>query len=354
MGRPWLYVINIWKGFQGLCTLFSLLGLFQRAAFRWERQTSSGSHWCPKNRQQDDSKLPSKQKLSESWLWISGVHLEDGQDATVSEVALVRVVLGVSHTSEDLESFADTNPASLWAEHLDHGGLEGTVGDSWPVHHPSGQVGHALHHKGIQSHHCKLLLRQQTNTNRLLASAATGREAPRAASVPGSYRTRTSSCWTASWWPRIQRTTLQKSAQTNQSEDLWQSWCLRLFTDQLLYHSSRAAAHTEPPRVQDVHGNLATQRQKSANSSSTVHSETPHLWLLPWNHLLLRQSRSPQAPGRYRRTLHRLRREQIPQWREYQGVHLENRSPQPYCWSPGCPVCPQACRWWRPRKPSPQ
>lgn len=45
-------------------------------------------------------------------------HLKDGQDATVSEVALIRVVLGVSQPSEDLKSLADTNPASLRAEHL--------------------------------------------------------------------------------------------------------------------------------------------------------------------------------------------------------------------------------------------
>lgn len=46
------------------------------------------------------------------------LHLKDGQDATVSEVALIRVVLGVSQPSEDLKSLADTNPASLGAEHL--------------------------------------------------------------------------------------------------------------------------------------------------------------------------------------------------------------------------------------------
>lgn len=44
---------------------------------------------------------------------MSGVHLKDGQDATVPEVALVRVVLGVAQTSEDLKSLADADPASL-------------------------------------------------------------------------------------------------------------------------------------------------------------------------------------------------------------------------------------------------
>lgn len=46
------------------------------------------------------------------------VHLKDGQDATVAEVALIRVVLGVSQTSEDLQGLADADPASLGAEHL--------------------------------------------------------------------------------------------------------------------------------------------------------------------------------------------------------------------------------------------
>lgn len=40
-------------------------------------------------------------------------HLKDGQDAAVSDVALVRVVLRVAQTSEDLKSLAGTNPRSL-------------------------------------------------------------------------------------------------------------------------------------------------------------------------------------------------------------------------------------------------
>lgn len=46
------------------------------------------------------------------------IHLKDRQDATVPDEALVGVVLRITQTSEDLKSFADTNPASLWAEHL--------------------------------------------------------------------------------------------------------------------------------------------------------------------------------------------------------------------------------------------
>lgn len=45
---------------------------------------------------------------------LKGIYyLKDRQDATVSDEALIGVILCITETSEDLKSFADTNPTSL-------------------------------------------------------------------------------------------------------------------------------------------------------------------------------------------------------------------------------------------------
>lgn len=51
-------------------------------------------------------------------------YLEDGQDAAVPDVALVRVILGVAQTSQHLQSLAAADPAALGAEHLSNAPLE--------------------------------------------------------------------------------------------------------------------------------------------------------------------------------------------------------------------------------------
>lgn len=141
--------------------------------------------WC-KNSQTDRQRPWSSVFFcpdAADWVIISDQYLKDGQDATVPDVALIRVILCITQTSEDLKSFTDTNPASLWAEHLsrrwrthiittvlhelsvvtnlthlDHGRLYRAVRKPRPVHHPCCQVRHALHHKGVKGHQSKLLL----------------------------------------------------------------------------------------------------------------------------------------------------------------------------------------------------
>ena len=65
--------------------------------------------------------------------------LEDEEDAAVSEVSLVGVVLHVAQTSQDLEGFAHTRPASLWAEDLSN-----EYSHSWET---EGHLHHTLMHR---------------------------------------------------------------------------------------------------------------------------------------------------------------------------------------------------------------
>lgn len=96
---------------------------------------------------------------------------------------------------------------------LNHCSLQRTVWKSRSVHHPCCQVGHAFHHKGIQGHHCKLLLQTHTARSLLTRRRRGGTSDSSVATVPESYRIPPGFCWTASWLQRTLKSFLQKVRQ---------------------------------------------------------------------------------------------------------------------------------------------
>lgn len=186
-------------------------------------------------------------------LWLLE-YLKDWQDATVPDVALVRVVLRITQPPEDLESFTDANPASLWAEHLNRRKRIHTVRHyrfymnkvRWQRYltltmaasrEQSGRPGLSIIPavryamlsitKALRAISANFSCRSGTNTHLIhfwsdwevviIHKTPIGKKS----TIPESYRIHPGFCWTAFWLQHTRRSFLQKTRERqSQTEDI--------------------------------------------------------------------------------------------------------------------------------------
>lgn len=163
---------------------------------------------------------------------------------------------------------------------LDHGSLKRTVRNPRSVHHPSCQVSHALHYKGIESHHGELLLQQQGSQAHLVylwpdRGNSHCWRSDHTWIIPNSARLLLN-CFLVAAYSEHNSREKDGSECTTKTVSKIHMFGLKKgcfsFTDQFLNHSRCTAAHTEPPRVQDVHGNLSnlTGKRKQIKSQQRL------------------------------------------------------------------------------------